>query len=76
MSRPLTAIRAAGYSSRDGRFDPLNQAARVLTPAQQKKEELNPEYQCREMERHVNQLLEASAAAGLAVSFINCLCTY
>jgi hypothetical protein len=60
------------FDKQDGRFDPLNQAARVLTPAQQKKEELNPEYQCREMERHVNQLLEASAAAGLAVSFINC----
>lgn len=64
------------FDKQDGRFDPLNQAARVLTPTQQKKEELNPEYQCREMERHVNQLLEASAAAGLAVSFINCFCTY
>ncbi|KAL3692828.1 hypothetical protein R1sor_006479 [Riccia sorocarpa] len=37
-----------------------------MTPAAPKKEEASPEYQSHEMERLVNQLLEESAAAGLA----------
>lgn len=45
----------------------MNQGAPISTSGSQKKEEANPEYQCREIERAVNQLLEASAAAGLAV---------
>ena len=49
------------------KFDPMNQASTKSTPGAQKKEEANPEYQCREMERAVNQLLEASAVASLAV---------
>ncbi|KAG6542587.1 hypothetical protein Mapa_016058 [Marchantia paleacea] len=65
-TRPMTAVRSAGYSSRGSKFDPLNQAARAMTPAAPKKEETNPEYHSREMERLVNQLLEDSAAAGLA----------
>ncbi|XP_024356907.1 uncharacterized protein [Physcomitrium patens] len=68
-SRPMTAIRAAGYSSRGSKFDPMNQGAPISTSGSQKKEEANPEYQCREIERAVNQLLEASAAAGLAGDF-------
>ncbi|KAG0555509.1 hypothetical protein M758_12G177700 [Ceratodon purpureus] len=66
-SRPMTAIRAAGYSSRGSKFDPMNQASTNSSLGAQKKEEVNPEYQCREMERAVNQLLEASAVASLAV---------
>lgn len=56
-----------GEIMQGSKFDPLNQAARAMTPAPPKKEESNPEYQSREMERLVNQLLEESAAAGLAV---------
>lgn len=49
------------------KFDPMNQASINSTPGSQKKEEANPEYRCREMERAANQLLEASAVASLAV---------
>ncbi|CAM6118773.1 unnamed protein product [Calypogeia fissa] len=66
ISRPMTAVRAAGYSSRGSRFDPLNQGGRAMTPAHPKKEENNPEYKSHEMERLVNQLLEESASASVA----------
>jgi len=52
------------------KFDPMNQGSKISTLGARKKEETNPEYQCREMERAVNQLLEASAVASLAVSTV------
>lgn len=49
-----------------GKYDLMNQANKASTPAK-KNEEGDIEYKCREIERIVNQLLEASAEASLIV---------
>ncbi|KAI8815627.1 uncharacterized protein EV422DRAFT_548801 [Fimicolochytrium jonesii] len=73
-ARPMTSVRAAGYSSR-GRmgmtagqaFDPFNQAARDAAGGSSSggggyhKLEETPEEQIRNLERKVNQLVEESA---------------
>ncbi|XP_024515999.1 intraflagellar transport protein 88 homolog [Selaginella moellendorffii] len=71
FDRPMTAVRAAGYTSRGTKFDPLNQGAR-LTNAQ-KRDELNPEYQVRELESQVNQMLEESATASFLGQYATAL---
>ncbi|KAI8920728.1 intraflagellar transport protein 88 [Entophlyctis helioformis] len=67
--RPMTSVRAAGYSSRGrpgasagANFDPFNQAGRA-TPSTDKVPEITPEEQIKTMERRVNQIIEDSTMA-------------
>ena len=71
-NRPMTAVRAAGFSSaRPGTgakaFDPMNggPAGRGPAPPLQKRSENSPEDKCREMEKEVNALIEESARLAL-----------
>ena len=69
-NRPMTAVRAAGYTAAGGNrgvFDPagLNQAGRGPAPPLQKRSENSPEDMCREMEREVNGLIEESSMLSL-----------
>uniref|UniRef100_A0A7S3GJA5 Intraflagellar transport protein 88 n=1 Tax=Palpitomonas bilix TaxID=652834 RepID=A0A7S3GJA5_9EUKA len=61
--RPMTSIKAAGFSSRDdGRgFDPLKQGNKGPAPALQKKSESSPEEEMREFEKKINHLIDESA---------------
>ncbi|KAJ3294769.1 Intraflagellar transport protein 88 [Borealophlyctis nickersoniae] len=66
-ARPMTSVRAAGYSSR-GRagmtagaaFDPFNQAGRGTSGTTADKLETNPDEQIKQMEKKVNQLITES----------------
>jgi len=68
-NRPMTAVRAAGYTSAGPRpgtqFDPTGMGAqntnRGPAPPLQKRSENSPEDMCREMEKEVNALIEESA---------------
>ena len=69
--RPMTAVRAAGYTAAGGGnrgvFDPANlsQAGRGPAPPLQKRSENSPEDKCREMEKEVNGLIEESSLLNL-----------
>ncbi|TPX58753.1 hypothetical protein SpCBS45565_g07909 [Spizellomyces sp. 'palustris'] len=70
MARPMTSVRAAGYSSR-GRpgmaagqaFDPFNQGGGTPSAGGYHKLEETPEEQIRNLERKVSQLIEESTIA-------------
>jgi intraflagellar transport protein 88 len=70
-NRPMTAVRAAGYTAaaggKGGVFDPANlgQAGRGPAPPLQKRSENSPEDMCREMEKEVNALIEESSLLNL-----------
>ncbi|MCO5554701.1 hypothetical protein L7F22_008234 [Adiantum nelumboides] len=72
-SRPVTAVRAAGYSSRGNKYDCLSQGSRALTPVIQKRDEGSPEIQLKELERLVHKLLEESATAAFNGDLITAL---
>ena len=70
--RPMTSIRAAGYTSQPrtaipgtaaqrGVFDPFNVAGRGPPPPLKERSENSPEDKAREMERKVNELMEEAA---------------
>ncbi|KAK3096733.1 hypothetical protein FSP39_002774 [Pinctada imbricata] len=64
MARPMTAVRAAGYTSAGNRgagFDPLNQAGPA--PPLEPKPEDSPEEKIRQLEKKVNELIEESCFA-------------
>lgn len=70
--RPITAVRAAGYTAAGqraagGTFDPANMgsAGRGPAPPLQKRADNSPEDKCREMEKEVNGLIEESAILSL-----------
>jgi len=69
-NRPMTAVRAAGYTAQgskggNGAFDPMGggntMAGRGPAPPLQKRADNSPEDKCREMEKEVNGLIEESA---------------
>ncbi|XP_064596903.1 intraflagellar transport protein 88 homolog isoform X2 [Liolophura sinensis] len=66
-SRPMTAVRAAGYTSagaaRGANFDPMNQAAKGPAPPLEQKPEDSPEEKIRHIEKKVNELIEESCFA-------------
>lgn len=70
-ARPMTAVRAAGYSAAGRRpgsgsaLEPGGLASRGPAPPLQKRSDNSPEEQCRELEREVNGLIEASAQLSL-----------
>ena len=69
-NRPMTAVRAAGYTAAGAKpgatFDPANQGAgRGPAPPLAKRADNSPEDKCREMEKEVNGLIEESAALSL-----------
>ncbi|KAI5069540.1 hypothetical protein GOP47_0015841 [Adiantum capillus-veneris] len=72
-SRPMTAVRAAGYSSRGSKFDSSSQGSRALTPVLQRRDESSPEIQLKELERLVHKLLEESATAAFNGDLITAL---
>eukprot|EP01137_Pigoraptor_chileana_P011551 Opistho-2@62614 len=66
--RPMTSVRAAGYTSHGGRsaggsFDPMNQGGRGPAPPLEVKSEDSPEEVIKQFEKKVNLLLEESAIA-------------
>nr|KAG5694497.1 hypothetical protein BaRGS_014228 [Batillaria attramentaria] len=64
--RPMTAVRAAGFTSAGGRgatFDPMNQAGRGPAPPLEAKSEDSPEEKIRQLEKKVNELIEESCFA-------------
>ncbi|XP_070567544.1 intraflagellar transport protein 88 homolog isoform X4 [Ptychodera flava] len=64
VARPMTAVRAAGYSSAGNRgasFDPLNQ--RGPAPPLETKNEDTPEEKIKQLEKKVNELIEESCFA-------------
>lgn len=64
MARPMTAVRAAGYTSaghRGGGFDPLNQSGPA--PPLEPKPEDTPEEKIKQLEKKVNELIEESCFA-------------
>lgn len=76
MARPMTSVKAAGYSShptKPGRFDPFNQGSKGPAPPLQKKAEASPEEGCKEVERQVNELLEESTKSCLEEDLGNAL---
>ncbi|XP_065057335.1 intraflagellar transport protein 88 homolog isoform X2 [Rhopilema esculentum] len=73
QARPMTAVRAAGYSSAGGRvqganFDPLNQSRAPAPPLESKSEDA-PEEKIRQLEKKVNELIEESCQANEAGDF-------
>ena len=72
-NRPMTAVRAAGYTTAGNRpgtgmrmFDPMGaQQGRGPAPPLQKRSDNSPEDKCREMEKEVNGLIEESARLAL-----------
>jgi len=71
-ARPMTAVRAAGYTAAGKRpgsaavFDPAGiGASRGPAPPLQKRADNSPEDLCREMEKEVNGLIEESAQLNL-----------
>ena len=72
-NRPMTAVRAAGYTAAGGKgggigaaFNPMGDQNRGPAPPLEKRADNSPEDMAREMEREVNGLIEESAelAAG------------
>ncbi|XP_006822667.1 intraflagellar transport protein 88 homolog [Saccoglossus kowalevskii] len=64
VARPMTAVRAAGYTSggnRGASFDPLNQ--RGPAPPLEVKNEDTPEEKIKQLEKKVNELIEESCFA-------------
>ncbi|KAJ8253448.1 hypothetical protein GJAV_G00213070 [Gymnothorax javanicus] len=64
-ARPMTAVRAAGYSSamaRGSAFDPLGQSKGPAPPLEMKNED-TPEEKMKMLERKVNDLIEESCMA-------------
>ncbi|XP_071818911.1 intraflagellar transport protein 88 homolog isoform X2 [Apostichopus japonicus] len=61
-ARPMTAVRAAGYSStgRGQGFDPMNQASKGPAPPLEMKNEDSPEEKIKQLEKQVNDLIEES----------------
>ncbi|XP_066562579.1 intraflagellar transport protein 88 homolog isoform X1 [Amia ocellicauda] len=65
VSRPMTAVRAAGYSSamtRGSTFDPLGQSKGPAPPLETKNED-TPEEKIKSLEKRVNDLIEESCMA-------------
>jgi intraflagellar transport protein 88 len=64
-ARPMTAVRAAGYTSgaARGTFDPMNQGAKGPAPPLEQKPEDSPEAKHKLLERKVNNLVEESCVA-------------
>ncbi|XP_078699282.1 intraflagellar transport protein 88 homolog isoform X2 [Branchiostoma floridae x Branchiostoma belcheri] len=64
VARPMTAVRAAGYSSapRGMQFDPLNQAKGPAPPLEAKAED-SPEEKVKQLEKKVMELVEESCMA-------------
>ena len=61
-ARPLTSVRAAGYSSNlRAKFDPLKGSSNVASSTHFKKPSKTPERQCKELEGDVHLALEESA---------------
>jgi intraflagellar transport protein 88 len=60
--RPMTSVRAVGYSSNKKSFDPLQQH-RGPAPPLEEKSDSSPEEQAKKKERKVHDLVEKSAAA-------------
>ncbi|XP_048258387.1 intraflagellar transport protein 88 homolog isoform X3 [Haliotis rufescens] len=63
QARPMTAVRAAGFTSSGNRgvgFDPMNQAGRGPAPPLEPKPEDSPEEKIRQLEKKVNELIEES----------------
>ncbi|KAJ8314795.1 hypothetical protein KUTeg_006945 [Tegillarca granosa] len=66
MARPMTAVRAAGYTSAGNRgagFDPMNQGNKGPAPPLEPKPEDSPEEKIRQLEKKVNELIEESCFA-------------
>ncbi|XP_078259209.1 intraflagellar transport protein 88 homolog [Rhinoraja longicauda] len=65
VARPMTAVRAAGYSSsayRGSAFDPLGQSRGPAAPLETKNED-TPEEKVKNLEKTVNELIEESCIA-------------
>uniref|UniRef100_H2ZWI9 Intraflagellar transport protein 88 homolog n=2 Tax=Latimeria chalumnae TaxID=7897 RepID=H2ZWI9_LATCH len=65
VARPMTAVRAAGYSStavRGSVFDPLGQSRGPAPPLETKNED-TPEEKIKQLEKKVNELVEESCIA-------------
>ena len=66
VARPMTAVRAVGYSSHGNRaagFDPMGQANRGPAPPLEQKNEDTPEEKIKQLEKKVNELIEESCFA-------------
>lgn len=69
QTRPMTAVRGAGYSSAGNRaptgaaFDPFNQGSKGPAPPLEKKSDDSPEEKIKQMEKKVNELIEESCIA-------------
>ncbi|KAM8976486.1 intraflagellar transport protein 88 homolog [Pelodytes ibericus] len=65
VARPMTAVRAAGYSKaayRGSSFDPIGQSRGPAPPLETKNED-TPEEKIRQLEKKVNELIEESCIA-------------
>ncbi|XP_039207416.1 intraflagellar transport protein 88 homolog isoform X4 [Crotalus tigris] len=65
VTRPMTAVQAAGYTkaaSRGSAFDPLGQARGPAPPLETKNED-SPEGKIKQLEKKVNELVEESCIA-------------
>lgn len=65
VARPMTAVRAAGFSKaalRGSAFDPLGQSRGPAPPLEAKNED-SPEEKIRQLEKKVNELVEESCIA-------------
>ncbi|KAE8627522.1 hypothetical protein XENTR_v10007034 [Xenopus tropicalis] len=65
VARPMTAVRAAGFTKsalRGAAFDPLGQTRGPAPPLESKNED-SPEEKLRQMEKNVNELIEESCIA-------------
>ncbi|MEE6472712.1 hypothetical protein FKM82_009699 [Ascaphus truei] len=65
VARPMTAVRAAGYTKaafRGSAFDPLGQSRGPAPPLETKNED-TPEEKIRQLEKKVNELVEESCIA-------------
>lgn len=64
VSRPMTAVRGAGYTSGGGKpFDPLNQGNNAQTPPLELQKDDSPEEKMRQQEIKIMQLVEESCVA-------------
>ncbi|CAG9821542.1 unnamed protein product [Phaedon cochleariae] len=63
VSRPMTAVRGAGYTSHGKPFDPLNQAASLPAPPLELQKDDSPEERIRQQELKIMQLLEEACVA-------------
>ncbi|XP_056633007.1 intraflagellar transport protein 88 homolog [Diorhabda sublineata] len=63
VSRPMTAVRGAGYTSHGKPFDPLNQAASVPTPPLELQKDDSPEERTKQQEYKIMQLIEEACIA-------------